>query len=165
MSFNFFRIKVKTVNNYEYIANYNGISKNPSTQNYIIVMNLFDGDLHNFLTKKFWDLGWGSKINILFSIMFCLSLSHEKNLVHCDLHGGNILINYNFYIDNYNKVVIDTGLSKLESDLILNHNNKNYGSVPYIPPKVLRGNLFTRKGDIYRFGGIMYEIFTDMILI
>ncbi|RHZ81928.1 hypothetical protein Glove_116g32 [Diversispora epigaea] len=29
---------------------------------------------------------------------------------------------------------------------------------PYIPPKVLRGNGFTNEGDVYSFGGIMYEM-------
>ncbi|CAG8537326.1 18_t:CDS:2 [Diversispora eburnea] len=55
-------------NSYDYIAKYYGISKNPSTQNYILVMDLFDDDLHNFLTKNFWDLGLKSKIEILGSI-------------------------------------------------------------------------------------------------
>ncbi|RHZ84220.1 hypothetical protein Glove_84g124 [Diversispora epigaea] len=58
---------------------------------------------------------------------------------------------------------MDLGICKLENDLISNYNNKNneiYGSIPYIPPEVLRGNEFTTKGDIYSFGGIMYEIVT-----
>ncbi|RHZ84250.1 hypothetical protein Glove_84g100 [Diversispora epigaea] len=98
---------------------YFGISKNPSTQNYIIVRMLFDDNLHNFLTENFWNLDFG--------------------------------------------IEIDSSSCKLENNLILNTNDKNnetYGSLPYIPPEVLRGNEFTRKGDIYSFGGIMYEIVT-----
>ncbi|RHZ84004.1 hypothetical protein Glove_86g87 [Diversispora epigaea] len=53
---------VRTVDSFGFFTHYYGISKNPSTQNYIIVMNLFDDDLHNFLTKTFWKLGWQSKI-------------------------------------------------------------------------------------------------------
>ncbi|RHZ78859.1 hypothetical protein Glove_155g10 [Diversispora epigaea] len=58
---------------------------------------------------------------------------------------------------------LDLDLSKLENNLILNTNNKItiYGSIPYIPSEVLRGNEFTKKGDIYSFGGIMYEVVTD----
>src|SRR6185436_6827319 len=58
---------------------------------------------------------------------------------------------------------MDLDSCKLKNDLISNPKNKNckiYGSIPYIPPEVLRGNKFTRKGDIYSFGGIMYEIIT-----
>ncbi|RHZ84211.1 hypothetical protein Glove_84g38 [Diversispora epigaea] len=156
---------MKTANENEYgaIILYYGISKNPSTQNYIIVMKLFDGDLHNFLTKKFWDLDWESKILLLSSIAECLERLHEKNLIHCDLHSGNILIDLNFYFfDPGSDLGIDFGLYKLENDLILNSNknNKISGSVPYVPPEVLRENGFTREGDIYSFGGIMYEIIT-----
>ncbi|RHZ84284.1 hypothetical protein Glove_84g3 [Diversispora epigaea] len=143
----------------ECIIKYFGISKNPSTQSYIIVMDLFGCDLHNFLTKEFWDLGWQSKIFILSSMAECLERSHEKNLVHCDLHSGNILVDCDYDLD----LGIDLGLCKLENGLILNPNNKNNkisGSVPYVPPEVLRGNEFTMKGDIYSFGGIMYEIIT-----
>ncbi|RHZ84258.1 hypothetical protein Glove_84g142 [Diversispora epigaea] len=150
---------IKTVNNYEYIVNYYGISKNPSTQNFIFVVKLFNDDLHKFLTKIFWDLGWETKIDILITISEGLEILHAKNLVHYNLHSGNILNlttpgrGTDIYLD----------LCTLENDLVLNINNKNdkiFGLIPYIPPEVLRGNEFTRKGDIYSFGGIMYEIVT-----
>ncbi|CAG8514081.1 7852_t:CDS:2 [Diversispora eburnea] len=146
---------IKTIydfDGYDFITKYYGISKNPSTQNYIIVMESFDVDLHNLLTKTFWDLGWKQKNDILFSIAAGLRILHAGNLVHCNLHSGNIL---NDGIDS----VIDLDLCELENDLILKC-DKIYGSIPYIPPEVLRGNRFTREGDIYSFGGIMYEIVT-----
>ncbi|CAG8591961.1 9594_t:CDS:2, partial [Diversispora eburnea] len=89
---------MKTTNKYERgpIAYYYGISKNPSTQNYITVMDLFDDNLHNFLTETFWDLSLKTKLDILFSIVFDLNSLNEKNLIHCNLHSGNNLINYNF---------------------------------------------------------------------
>ncbi|RHZ78878.1 hypothetical protein Glove_155g64 [Diversispora epigaea] len=149
----------KIFNDYEYIAKYYGISKNPSTQNYIIVMKLLVDDLHNFLTKTFWNLGWNSKLNILASITEGLGILHRNNFVYCDLHSGNIL----GFSTHSQASDIDLDSCKLENDSILNANNKNnkiYGLIPYIPPEVLRGNEFTRKGDIYGFGGIMYEMVT-----
>ncbi|RHZ84269.1 hypothetical protein Glove_84g53 [Diversispora epigaea] len=153
----FFKV-IMTINDHlsESIAFYYGISKNPSTQNYIIVMELFSENLHEYLAKTFWDLGWKEKINILSSIVSGLRILHIKNLIHCDLHGGSIL-NCDFIL------AIDLDSCKLENDLILNANDKNneiYGSIPYIPPEILRGNKFTREGDIYSFGFIMYEIAT-----
>ncbi|RHZ44154.1 hypothetical protein Glove_756g33 [Diversispora epigaea] len=127
---------LKTVYSSGFIAKYYGISKNPTTQNYIFVMNLFDDNLHKYLAKTFWDFRLKTKIRVLLSIAYCLNKLHEKNIIHCDLH---------------------------ENDLNLNANSKNSkisGSIPYIPPEVLRGNEFTREGDIYSFGGIMYELVT-----
>ncbi|RHZ78870.1 hypothetical protein Glove_155g95 [Diversispora epigaea] len=130
-------MKAANENEYRIIISYYGISKNPSTQNYTTLL--------------------------LWIYLMCLERSHQKNLVHCDLHSGNILIDLNFDLfDSDSDLRIDLGLRKLENNLILNSNknNKIYGSIPYIPPEVLRGNEFTKEGDSYSFGGIMYEIVT-----
>ncbi|RHZ83758.1 hypothetical protein Glove_87g197 [Diversispora epigaea] len=95
------------VNQFEFSADsadYYGILKNPSTQNYIIVMKLFDENLHNFLTNTFWNLRWQAKINILASTALDLSLCNPEIVL--------------------------------------------FEPIPYIPPE----------GDIYSFGGIMYEL-------
>ncbi|CAG8537306.1 17_t:CDS:2 [Diversispora eburnea] len=85
----------------ECMTKYYGISRNPSTQNYIIVTELFDDDLHKFLTENFWDLGWETKIDILSPIVQGLLSLNEKDLVHCNLHSGNILIEHNFNFGNF----------------------------------------------------------------
>ncbi|RHZ58634.1 hypothetical protein Glove_372g79 [Diversispora epigaea] len=132
-----------------------GISKNPSTQNYVIVMGLQDDTVHSFLSDLFLKVGWESKTELLHQIMKNLNILHNNNLVHCDLHSRNISLKNRKIFSYYAK--IDTGLCKLDSD---DKNNKVYGSIPYIPPEVLRGNEFTKAGDIYSFGGIMYEMAT-----
>ncbi|RHZ81734.1 hypothetical protein Glove_117g311 [Diversispora epigaea] len=153
-------LKVMNIINdiFDFIVVNFGISKNPSTQNYIIVMELFCENFHNFLTKTFWDLGWKTKIDLFLQISLSLASLHAENLVHCGLHSGNIL--NEAFPSSITSIDLEC---KLENNLILNANNKYnkiYGSIPYIPPEVLRGNEFTRKGDIYSFGGIMYEIVT-----
>ncbi|RHZ85827.1 hypothetical protein Glove_60g159 [Diversispora epigaea] len=99
--------------------------------------------------------------------MICgLRSLHAENYVHCNFHGRNTLV-CNYFDEYYNsdivRVSIDFDSCKLENDLILNSDHKNnetYGSIPYIPPEVLRGNKFTIEGDVYSFGGIMYEMVT-----
>lgn len=131
-----------------------GISKNPLTLNYIIIMDLYDFSLHKFLTKNFLNLRWIKKIFLLHDIAARLDYLHAvEHFVHCDLHSGNLLIKYDRNID-----FIDLAI-----DLIMKSDyksNKVYGSIPYIPPEVLQGNPFTIEGDIYSFGGIMYEVAT-----
>ncbi|CAG8565086.1 7380_t:CDS:2 [Diversispora eburnea] len=114
----FFKV-IKAIHDYdyEYIATYYGISKNLSTQNYIIVMESFDGDLHNFLTENFWDLSWKTKIDILASIVSGLESLRAKNLVHCNLHSGNILK----FTKYSNMSVIDYDLGKLFSNIVDNN--------------------------------------------
>ncbi|RHZ82296.1 hypothetical protein Glove_109g250 [Diversispora epigaea] len=143
-----------------YITKFYGISKNPSTQNYIIVMESHNDTIHSFLSDIFLKIKWDSKNDLLHQIIYALNILHENNLVHCDLNSRNILTTKHVL---YLITLIDPGLCKLDNDLILNSDNKNntvYGSIPYIPPEALRGNEFTKEGDIYSFGGIMYEMVT-----
>ncbi|RHZ84456.1 hypothetical protein Glove_81g73 [Diversispora epigaea] len=153
-------LNIQIVEEQYFIASYFGISKNPISQNYIIVMKLYDDSLHKFLTKHFSNLSWKRKTYYLNNIANGLNKLHTKKLVHRDLHSGNILI------DNrslHSASITDLGLCRLANDLILKSDNKSnniYGSIPYIPPEVLRGNEFTKNGDIYSFGGIMYEMAT-----
>ncbi|RHZ82333.1 hypothetical protein Glove_109g208 [Diversispora epigaea] len=145
------------------ITRFFGISKNPSTQNYIIVMESFDDTIHSFLSDLFLKIEWKSKIKLLYQIILSLGFLHENNLVHCVLHSRNISVEGRKLDPDSLDVIMDPGLCKLSDDLTLNSDNKNnyvYGSIPYIPPEVLRGNEFTKKGDIYSFGGIMYQMAT-----
>ncbi|CAG8634133.1 7978_t:CDS:2, partial [Diversispora eburnea] len=89
-------------------------------------MDLFEDNLHNLLTEAFWNLWWRSKADILFSIASGLKSLHENNLVHCDLHSGNILLFYNF--DRYDYIIdLDSSdlfwgvLEKLDDNIVDNN--------------------------------------------
>ncbi|GBC09934.1 hypothetical protein RclHR1_09210003 [Rhizophagus clarus] len=77
---------------------------------------------------------------------------HESNLVHRDLHDGNILIS-----DNYETYIIDLGLCRLVEDLSQDKTNKNYGVLPFMAPEVLRNKSYIPASDIYSFSMIMWE--------
>ncbi|RHZ84190.1 hypothetical protein Glove_84g148 [Diversispora epigaea] len=146
----FFKV-IKVVNDFDYdhITKYHGISKNPSTLNHIIVMSSLSNPVS---PTDFHPLrrGWEQKIDILLSIADVLEILHVENLVYYDLRSGNILNPTKLYPIIY----IDLDLCKKENNFILNVNNKNNqisGSILYILPEVLRGNEFTREGDIYSF--------------
>ncbi|CAG8458759.1 3554_t:CDS:2 [Diversispora eburnea] len=70
-----------------------GISKNPSTNSYNIVMESRDDTIHN-LSDFFLKLGWDQKIFLLRKIIRGLNILHENDFIHCDLHSKNILMTY-----------------------------------------------------------------------
>ncbi|RIA88470.1 hypothetical protein C1645_774873, partial [Glomus cerebriforme] len=39
---------------------------------------------------------WQYKLQLLKNIILGLKIIHESNLIHCDLHDGNILISDNY---------------------------------------------------------------------
>jgi len=92
---------------------------------------------------------WQEKLQLLEKIILGLKIIHESDLVHCDLHDGNILIS------NNEAYIIDLGLCRPISKL---QNSKDiYGVLPYMAPEVLRGKPYTPASDIYSFSMIMWE--------
>src|SRR5215813_3487929 len=84
-----------------------GITQDPNNLNYIIVMSYAkEGSLRKCL-PNIVKLKWQDKLQLLKNIILGLKTIHESNLVHCDLHDGNILIS-----DNYESYIIDLGLCK-----------------------------------------------------
>ncbi|RIA97392.1 kinase-like domain-containing protein, partial [Glomus cerebriforme] len=140
------------------ITKLHGISKDPNTQNYILVLEYVKyGSLRSFLDKYNKYLLVSYKIKILKNIAEGINEIHSKGLIHQDIHSGNIL---NTDFDNVK--VTDLGLSKFVGQLSNNNKkeNKIYGNLPYIAPEVFRRQHYTRKADIYAFGIIINEVFT-----
>ena len=78
---------------------------------------------------------------------------HNAGLVHCDLHGGNIVIH-----NEAQSLICDLGLSRSVNSR--ESNSTVQGVLPFIAPEVFHTCKFTQKSDVYSFGIIMYLIAT-----
>src|ERR1044072_7010767 len=116
-----------------------------------------DGSLRNYLNRNYNNLTWKNKILTLFVIAGGLDKIHKNELIHRDLHIGNIL-RFNIHTS-----ITDMGLCKPTVSNILENTKKNpYGVLPYIAPEILRGQNYTKAADIYSFGIIMYEVISGL---
>ncbi|GBC10042.1 hypothetical protein RclHR1_00930020 [Rhizophagus clarus] len=107
------------------------------------------GNLRRNLTKMV-ENNWNQRLLMLYEIISGLNEIHTKNLIHCDLHDGNILS------DEYDKIFIsDLGLCKPVKSFL--KKNDIYGVIPFMAPEVLRGKPYTTASDIYSFSIIMWE--------
>src|SRR5918911_962846 len=71
-----------------------GITKDPETNNFMMVMQYAQcGSLRQHLNNSFNSLNWNDKIYNLYFIAGGLKEIHEKGLIHHDFHCGNILNN------------------------------------------------------------------------
>ncbi|EXX58687.1 Ypk2p [Rhizophagus irregularis DAOM 197198w] len=135
-----------------------GITQDPETENYAMVLDFAeDGDLRNYLNKNHNKLYLNDKINYLLSIARGLADIHKNELIHRDLHIGNILRFKDL------TCITDMGLCK-PADYNPSENAKKstYGILPYISPEILRGQNYTKASDIYSFGIIMYEVISEL---
>ncbi|RGB35998.1 kinase-like domain-containing protein [Rhizophagus diaphanus] len=126
-----------------------GITQDPDTLNYMIVIEeAFNGSLrNNLLTKKY---NPNDKFKNLWHILRQLKAIHKLNLVHGDLHNGNILHTKNHLF------ISDLGLCKPVNRT--DTENEIYGIIPYMAPEILRGKPYTKAADIYSFGMLMWEM-------
>jgi len=151
----------KMLSDHSNIVNCYGISQDPQTKNYIMVMNYQEGgNLRQYLKNnklnlkdKFWQLR---------CITRGLGDIHKKGIMHRDFHPGNIL-NRGFSYQGLFKggssdsliFITDLGLSKPVSE---KDSNKIYGVLPYVAPEVLRGGEYTQASDIYSWGMVAYDL-------
>src|SRR6266542_4730031 len=124
------------MNNSERIVKLYGITKDPETNDFMMVMEYANnGNLRQRLNKEFNSLGWDEKLYIIRDIIHGLCNIHEKGLTHQDFHSGNILNNTGTL--NYINIT-DLGLCKPANEKSEKHNKNVYGVLPYVAPEVLR---------------------------
>ncbi|RHZ78063.1 hypothetical protein Glove_168g168 [Diversispora epigaea] len=131
-----------------------GITKNPSKNEYMMVMNYANyGSLREMLNNKFEKLTWRRKYDILLEIVKGLTNIHEMGLMHKDFHSGNI-VNQTLTLS----YITDFGLCKPVTE---NDPENIYGVIPYMAPETLSRGEYTKESDIYSFGMVMLEVLTS----
>ncbi|CAI2161741.1 17055_t:CDS:2 [Funneliformis geosporum] len=85
-----------------------------------------------------------------------LETIHNQELVHRDIHSGNILF-FEDYDPSYQWQIGDLGLSQSLNNV---SNNEIYGVMPYVAPEVFKGASFTKASDVYAMAMIMWELTT-----
>ncbi|CAB5156950.1 unnamed protein product [Rhizophagus irregularis] len=132
-----------------------GISIDPTTNKYLLIMQYADGgDLQNYLKTNFINLTWDDKKKLAFQIADGLNYLHNENVLHRDLHSKNIVIHEN------NAKITDFGISKIQNDQNSTVYMGHFGVIPYMEPKRIFDQNFpyTKSSDIYSFGVLMWEI-------
>src|SRR6266498_1412399 len=125
-------------NSFFYLNKYYGITKNPITNNFVIIMKYYElGSLKDYMMKNFYDIKWNKKLNILKHIAKGLDHIHNQKIIHRDFHG-NIL-----YENDSDVVISDLGISKSSIKSTDDDDNEIYGIISYMAPEILLGKKYT----------------------
>ena len=119
----------------------------------MLVMDYMDIDLKEYLQQNRNQILLKTKIKIIFKIVKALCRIHEENLIHKNLHSGNVL---------HSKDKNDWYISDLGGCRDTNNPLKGiYGNLPYIAPEVIFNKEYTFKSDIYAVAMLMWEVMSE----
>ncbi|RIB25656.1 kinase-like domain-containing protein [Gigaspora rosea] len=123
-----------------------GVSKDEVSKDYILVMEYaLEGCLRKNL-RAIVQMDWRDKLNLLQCIAYDLLIIHSQDLIHRDLHSGNILLN-----SLKSAYIADLGLSITANIQSKSNLDGIYGILPFIAPEVLSKHPYTKESDIYSF--------------
>src|SRR5688572_27089377 len=119
-----------------YLNSYYGITQDPNTKDFTIIMKYYKYDLKRYIAENFYNTGWNKRLKILCNIIEGLVHIHSQKIIHRDFHSGNILCENEFDI-----VISDLGLSK--SSTTSTNDDKIYGITAYVAPEIFGRKKYT----------------------
>ncbi|XWX00938.1 hypothetical protein V2A60_008961 [Cordyceps javanica] len=142
------------------IVQYLGCSSSDSNLN--IFLEYVAGGSVQTMLNSYGALGEPLVRSFVRQILTGLSYLHERDIIHRDIKGANILV------DNKGTIKIsDFGISKkLEASNLLGgaknakHRPSLQGSVFWMAPEVVKQTSYTRKADIWSLGCLVVEMMT-----
>lgn len=129
-----------------------------------VVMELLEGQTLRSRMAKL-PLPWQKSVEIAISIAEGLAAAHSKGVVHRDLKPENILLTSQGGLK-----ILDFGLARLkpiaaEEELTqsptisrVTESGIVMGTVPYMSPEQVRGELADALSDVFSFGCVLYEM-------
>jgi len=113
-----------------------------------------NGNLYSFLEEVKGIICWRDIVDMLWSTSIGLNFIHGLELIHGNLHGGNILVESE--MGSIDAKIADTGLYGPVKKQV--SPQQTYGVVPFVAPEIFEGNTPTKASDVYSFGIIMWML-------
>ena len=131
-----------------------GIHQDSATGVPVLLMELMDESLTNFLASALTQIPFHTQVNICHDIIQALAFLHSNSIVHRDLSSNNVLL-----IGDARAKLSDFGMAKLIDHM--GGLTKNPGSDVYMPPEAEKSPaVYTEKLDCFSFGVLTIQILT-----
>ncbi|MDH5104341.1 Stk1 family PASTA domain-containing Ser/Thr kinase [Lentilactobacillus diolivorans] len=123
-----------------------------------LVMEYVDGeDLKQYIKDRF-PIPYAEVVDIMEQICSAVSEAHRHNIIHRDLKPQNILVDKKGYIK-----ITDFGISRAGTEDTMTQTRSIIGSIHYLSPEQIKGEMATQQSDIYSLGIILYQILTGKV--
>lgn len=139
------------------IIRYLGMYVDPDTGLPVLLMELMDESLTNFLETSANPIPYGVEVSICLDVVRALSFLHLNDIIHRDLSSNNILLE-----GTYTAKLTDFGMAKFSNVRMTNVSNTTCpGTDAYMPPEACtQPVVYTAKGDVFSFGVNVVQIMT-----
>jgi serine/threonine-protein kinase len=121
-----------------------------------IAMEYIEGDTIESIIKNRGRIAIGYAVELMEQILNGVESAHNQGFIHRDLKPSNIILDL-----NGNPKIMDFGISKSIDELkTITQQNARPGTLLYMSPEQLSGNVVTIKSDLYALGITFYEMLT-----
>ena len=130
----------------------------PTTGLPVILMELMDDNLTNFVRGCTEPVPYHIQVNLCHDITKALSFLHSNSIIHRDLSGNNVLL-----FNSLRAKVSDFGMARLGLNPQLTHLSLTMcpGTDVYMPPEAVEDKpVYNEKIDCFSFGVITLQILT-----
>ena len=139
------------------VVQYLGVACDPQTRLPVLIMELLDGNLTDFLECSDRPIPYHLQVNLWHDIALALTYLHSKHIIHRDLSGNNVLL-----IAGSRAKVTDFGMSMLTHvDATKCRLTHCPGNAAYMSPEALiHPPVYTEKLDVFSSGVVALQIMT-----
>lgn len=146
--------------NYPSIVQYIDAYIHPETGQAVLLMELMDESLTNFLERAFNPIPIHIQIDLCYDVIQALSYLHSNGIVHRDLTGKNVLV-----CAGSRAKVTDFGMMKMVGLQQASNPHVKHMTMPdssaYMPPETFRyPSSCSDQIDIFSFGVVSLQIMT-----
>lgn len=122
-----------------------------------LAMRLLNGGTVQDVIDERKRLSVNEATRIFYQVSQGLAYAHNRGIIHRDIKPGNILLD-----DNNNAYLADFGLAKMTEtgSANLTRNNEMIGTLLYMAPEQIRGEVLDHRLDIYSMGCLLFHMLT-----
>ena len=139
------------------VVQYLGVTHDPQSGLPILLMELLDGNLTDFLERSDGPIAYHLQVNLWHDIALALAYLHSKHIIHRDLSGNNVLL-----IAGSRAKVTDFGMSMLTNvDVTKSRLTHCPGNAAYMSPEALiELPTYSETLDVFSSGVVALQIIT-----
>ena len=143
------------------IVQYLGMHQDPDTRLPVLLLELMDESLTQFLQQSQEPLPYHTQVDICHDIALALAYLHSNGIIHRDLSSNNVLL-----IGRNKAKVTDFGMAKFfdSSRTSMTPLTVCPGTLAYMSPEALQDQpVYTKKLDTFSFGVLNIQVITRQL--